>query len=64
MSNRSLYILFNSKIRVKILKSLFRNGDKNFSARELADLTQIPILTVKKEIKILKGMGLLKIKTD
>jgi len=62
MSNRSLEILLGSKIRVKVLKSLFRNSDKNFTVGELADLTQVDLPTIKKEVSLLSEIGLIKVK--
>ncbi|MDP3953842.1 MAG: ArsR family transcriptional regulator [bacterium] len=64
MSSKSLEILLGSKNKVKILKSLFRNDNKNFSVSELANLTQIDVAIVRKEIKTLLEAGLIKTKTS
>lgn len=50
--------LFNSKIRVKVLKFLFRNYPVNIGARDLADRIQEAPENVRKEMKELEKMGL------
>ena len=52
--------LFNSRIRVKVLKFLFRNYPVDFGCRELAGRIQEPSWAIKKEIKNLEKIGLIK----
>lgn len=62
MSRSILETLFDSKLRVKILKFLFRNAAASFSVRELANHVQDKPVAVKREIKALKEIGLVKVK--
>lgn len=52
--------LFGSKLRVKILKFLFRNYPSKAGVRDLAKRVQEPYEAVKKEMKLLERMGLVK----
>lgn len=52
--------LFNSKIRVKVLKFLFRNYPVNVGIRELSKRMQEPLNMVRKEVKNLEKIGLIK----
>ena len=51
--------LFNSKIRVKVLKFLFRNYPTNIGAADLARRIQEPPVAVRKEIRELQEIGLI-----
>lgn len=64
MSKPKLFFesLFGSKVRVKILKFLFRNPGVGFNARELAVRIQELPSAVNKEINNLLDVGLLKIR--
>lgn len=55
-----LETLFNSKIRVKTLKFLFRNYPVNVDIRELSKRIQEPLDMVRKEVKNLEKIGLIK----
>lgn len=55
-------LLFGSRVRVKILKFLFRNPDTVFGMKELAIRVQEHLPVVNKEIKNLLEVGLLKVK--
>ncbi|MDP3697265.1 MAG: archaellum operon transcriptional activator EarA family protein [Candidatus Taylorbacteria bacterium] len=52
--------LFGSKLRVKILKFLFRNYPSNVGVGDLAKRVQEPYEMVKKEMKLLERTGLVK----
>lgn len=52
--------LFNSKIRVKVLKYLFRNHPINVGVHDLARRIQEPVELVKKEMQDLQRIGLIK----
>jgi len=56
----SLDILFNSKLRVKVLKYIFRNYPNDFSLVELARRVQEPYESIQGEIKALASLGLVK----
>jgi predicted transcriptional regulator with HTH domain len=58
--NQILETLFGSRIRIKILKFLFRNYPINFSIKELSRRVQEPIEEVNKELKSLDKVGLIK----
>jgi len=51
--------LFSSKVRVKVLKFLFRNNPSLFGSWELSNMIQESPETVRKELKILEAIGLL-----
>lgn len=59
-NNHVLENLFNSKIRIKVLKFLFRNYPVNIGIRELARRVQEPLGVARKEIKSLEKIGLIK----
>ena len=59
MSSTSLDKLFGSRIRVKLLKFLFRNYPGNFSAQELSKRIQEPSEGIKRELKALSELGLI-----
>jgi len=59
MSSTTLDKLFGSRIRVKLLKFLFRNYPGNFSAQELSKRIQEPSEGVKRELKALSELGLI-----
>jgi predicted transcriptional regulator len=52
--------LFGSKMRIKILKFLFRNYPNNVGVKDLARRVQEPYESVKKEMKLLEKIGLVK----
>ncbi|OGN05123.1 MAG: hypothetical protein A3B99_00650 [Candidatus Yanofskybacteria bacterium RIFCSPHIGHO2_02_FULL_44_12b] len=56
----SLDYLFGSRVRVKVLKFLFRNYPVNFGAKDLADRVSEPREAIRKEIKNLQKIGLVK----
>ncbi len=62
VSKNTLDILFDSRLKVKILKFLFRNPISSFNVRELAKHVQDQPRAVRKEIAKLAGIGLVKIK--
>lgn len=62
MAKSVLETLFGSKLRLKILKFLFRNGTASFTVRELAAHVQDRPAAVKKELADLREIGLVKIK--
>lgn len=55
-----LDVLFGSKIRVRILKFLFRNYPNDFSVTELSKRIQEPYAATKKEIDLLAEIRLIK----
>ncbi|HZZ99264.1 MAG TPA: archaellum operon transcriptional activator EarA family protein [Candidatus Paceibacterota bacterium] len=59
MSKPILDNLFGSKVRVKILKFLFRNHEADFSVTELARRIQEPYEATKKEIELLRGIKII-----
>lgn len=58
MSKNTLDNLFGSKVRVKLLKFLFRNYPGEFSVYELSRRIQEPLAETKKELEIFEEMGL------
>lgn len=60
MSKNILENLFGSRARIKILKFLFRNKSVDFTLRELAERTQESRSAVKREVDILREIGLLR----
>lgn len=62
MSKLILEGLFESKLRVKILKYLFRNSSAVFGLRELAEHVQGRPGEVRREVERLREIGLIKIK--
>ena len=60
MSKPILDNLFGSKIRVKILKFLFRNYPADFSIGELAKRIQEAPAATKKEVQLLKEIYVVK----
>lgn len=51
--------LFNSKVRVKVLKFLFRNYPANIGVRDLAKRVQEPLELIERELKDLENIGLI-----
>jgi len=51
--------LFNSKVRVKVLKFLFRNYPVNIGASDLAYRIQEPLKAVRKEMRELQRIGVI-----
>jgi len=58
--NLVLENLLGSKLRVKVLKFLFRNYPANIGTRELARRVQEPQDMIKKEMKMLEKIGLIR----
>jgi len=59
MSSQTLDKLFGSRLRVKLLKFMFRNYPNSFLASELARKTQERPEEVKKELRFLLKLGLM-----
>jgi len=59
MSKHILDKLFGSRIRVKILKFMFRNCSGVFNAYELAKKIQEPLDQTRKELTFLSKLGLI-----
>lgn len=53
--------LFNSKTRAKILKLLFRNEEKAFRVKEVAERAKIDYFAVRREVEKLSKIKILKI---
>lgn len=60
MSKDTLDNLFTSRVRVKVLKSLFRNFPADFTISELARRIQESPNAIRKEIKSLIKINLVK----
>ncbi|OGN14501.1 MAG: hypothetical protein A3G02_00075 [Candidatus Yanofskybacteria bacterium RIFCSPLOWO2_12_FULL_44_13b] len=60
MSKPTLDNLFGSKLRVKVLKFLFRNYPNDFSIRDVAKFVQESYDATKMEIESLKEIGLVR----
>ena len=60
MSKPILDNLFGSKLRVKVLKFLYRNYPSDFSVKEISQRIQEPLLDAKKEIDLLVSLRVLK----
>lgn len=60
MSKYILDKLFDSRIRIKVLKFMFRNYPGSFSVRELSKRIQESLEETKKELRSLSELGLLK----
>ncbi|MBX4190085.1 putative transcriptional regulator [Candidatus Parcubacteria bacterium] len=60
MSKPILDNLFGSKVRVKVLKYLFRNASRDFSIHELAKRVQEPFDQTKQEVNLLKDLGIVR----
>ena len=60
MSKPILDNLFGSKVRVKILKFLYRNFPADFSIREIAQRIQESPSVVKDELALLKTITIVK----
>ena len=59
MSKNTLDKLFGSDLRVKLLRFLFRNYPGNFSVTELSKRIQESLEETKKELELLRNIGLL-----
>ena len=59
MSKNTLDKLFGSSLRVKLLRFLFRNYPGNFSVAELSKRIQESLEETKKELELLRNIGLL-----
>ena len=57
-----LETLFDSKLRLKVLKFLFRNANTSFNLKELALHVQETPPAVKHELKRMLEIGLVKMK--
>ncbi len=62
MSKHTLEQLLGSRIRVKVLRFLYRNQTLSFDIRTLAKHIQEAVPSVNKEITALKELGLVKLK--
>ena len=60
MSKPILDNLFGSKVRVKLLKFLYRNYTADFSIKEISQRIQEIPEVVKKEIQLLQGVNFFK----
>jgi len=60
MSSNTLDKLFGSRVRVKLLKFLFRNYPGNFSVQELSKRIQEPVDDIKKELSLLDKLETIK----
>lgn len=60
MASNTLDKLFDSRIRIKLLKFLFRNYPGNFNIPELSKRVQEPAEEIKKELRSLVEIRLLK----
>ncbi|MEK7217610.1 MAG: archaellum operon transcriptional activator EarA family protein [Patescibacteria group bacterium] len=60
MSKPILDNLFGSKIRVKILKFLYRNFPADFSVREIAQRIKEPPQTTRDELELLRQITVVK----
>jgi len=60
MSKPILDNLFGSKVRVKILKFLYRNFPADFSVKEIAQRTQEKPSVIKEEIQLLRQISVIK----
>ncbi len=60
MSKPVLDNLFGSKIRVKVLKFLFRNYPNDFDLKELSRKIQESYSKTKKEALLLKEIGIIR----
>ncbi len=60
MSKPILDNLFGSKIRVKILKFLYRNYPADFNAREIGIRIQESTADTRQELEVLREMTVLK----
>lgn len=60
MSKDTLDNLFGSKVRVKILKFLFRNYPASIDIQTLAQRTQESPRVVRQEVEVLRSIKLLK----
>lgn len=60
MSKNILDNLFGSKMRVKVLKFLFRNYPQSFGPQQLANHTQEHISVIRREIDALREMRIIK----
>src|SRR3989344_706807 len=58
-----LEVLLGSKVKVKILRALFRFQTKTFTLRELADNIQVSHTAVLKSLGDLQGMNIIKIES-
>lgn len=58
-----LEVLLGSKVKVKILRALFRFQTKNFTSRELAEQIKVSHTAVLKSLADLQGMNILRIES-
>lgn len=63
MSKPVLDNLFGSKVRVKLLKFLFRNYPGDFTVGELSRRIQEPLEATRKEIQMLREIQVIKKKS-
>lgn len=60
MSSATLDKLFGSRVRVKLLRFLFRNYPAYFGVQELSKRIQEPVDDVKKELNLLGELKVVK----
>jgi len=60
MSKPILDNLFGSKVKVKVLKFLFRNYPADFTVKEISQRIQESYLATKKELLLLKEISVVK----
>ena len=63
MSKHILETIFGSRLRVKVLKFVFRHHPASFDLRMLATVTQEPITLLRRELETLRVAGLIKKKS-
>ena len=63
MSKNILDNLFGSKARVKILKFMYRNADNPVGLAELSRRVQESPTLVRKEVELLRELGIIKKKS-
>ena len=63
MSKTTLDNLFGSRARVKILKFLFRSYPSDFSIQDIMERTRESLETVRREMALLRRLGLVLLKS-
>jgi DNA-binding MarR family transcriptional regulator len=56
--NKTIDIIFGSKVRGSILQLLFKNKEREFTQQEIIEKTKLKTSVVKNELKILSGIDL------
>ncbi|MFH0852670.1 MAG: hypothetical protein V1845_03645 [bacterium] len=60
MPEQILETLFDSPVKVKLLKLFLRNPEKSFNMKDISEKTQAPFRSVSNEVDGLAGIGFLK----